>query len=77
MYVYVDGKLYDGHDTIVVVHLTKKDKENIKNMCKDCDLYCEYPVEKDTNKVVQLLSDLKEMNECRRKKDVCKNEKKN
>lgn len=61
MKVWVKGKLYDAKDEIVVVHLTKQDKKNIKNMCKGCDLYCEYPDKEDTNKVLELLSGLKRL----------------
>lgn len=61
MDVWVDEKLYDGHDTIIVVHLTKQDKKNIKNMCKDCDLYCEYPESISTNYIIELLSDIKQV----------------
>ena len=59
MKVCVDEKIYDGKKEIIVVYLTKQDKKNIQNMHKDCDLYCEYPDSKDTNKVIALLADLK------------------
>ena len=61
MKVFVRGKIYDGNDETIVVHLTKQDKKNIENMHKDCDLYCEYPDKEDTNKIIELLSDLKKV----------------
>ena len=59
MKVYIRGKIYDGNDETIAVHLTKQDKENIRDMCKGCDIYCEYPDKEDTNKIIELLSDLK------------------
>ena len=59
MKIYVRGKIYDGDKETIVVCLTKQDRKNIKNMCKECTLYCEYPDKHDTNKIVELLTDLK------------------
>lgn len=59
MKIYVGEKIYDGSKELIVVHLTKQDRENIKNMCKGCTLYCKYPDKYGTNKVIELLADLK------------------
>jgi hypothetical protein len=61
MKIWLRGKIYDGGKEPLVVCLTKQDKKNIKNMCKDCTLYCEYPGEKDANKIIELLTELKLM----------------
>ena len=61
MKVWIRERIYDANDEPIVVYLSKKDKKNIKNMCKSCDLYCEYPDKNDTNKIIELLSDIKKI----------------
>lgn len=43
MQVKVGDKIYDGDKEPVMVILTDKDKENIKNMFPHCTKYCYYP----------------------------------
>ena len=59
MKLLVNDRIYDGKKEIVMIQLTDKDKENIKNMNPDCNIYCEYPDDKDTNTVVELMNDFK------------------
>ena len=59
MKLMVNEHIYDGEKEIVMVILTDRDKENIKNMDKDCNVYCEYPDEEDTNKVLELIKEFK------------------
>ena len=59
MRILVNEHIYDGKKEIVMIQLTDKDKENIKNMDSDCNIYCEYPDEEDTNKVIELMNDFK------------------
>ena len=44
MKVKVGNKIYNGNDVPVMVILTDKDKENIKNMAPNCTKYCAYPI---------------------------------
>jgi len=59
MKILVRERVYDGKKEIVMIILTDEDKENIKKMDKDCNVYCEYPDEEDINKVVELMNDFK------------------
>lgn len=46
MKVKVHNKTYDGVLTPVMIILTDKDKESIKNMHSDSYKYCQYPSDK-------------------------------
>ena len=59
MKVIVDGHVYDGKKDIVVVMLTDSDKKNIKNMNKECNIYCEFPDDMDIEKVNGYLAEIK------------------
>ena len=59
MKVMIDKHIYDGKKEIVMIILTDEDKTNIRNMDKDCNIYCEYPDEANTNKVVELMNEFK------------------
>ena len=43
MRIKIKDEFYDGDDEPIMVILTNKDKENIANMAKDCQRYCEHP----------------------------------
>ena len=60
MKIWLRGKWYALSDELLVLYLEDKDKENIKNMKPQCNLYCEF----DTTvfhprKVIELLEKLK------------------
>ncbi len=60
MKIWVDGNWYTLPHKILVVYLEDKDKENIKNMHSDCNIYCEF----DDNifipsKIIDLIHTLK------------------
>ena len=59
MKVMINEHIYDGEKEIVMIQLTDKDKENIKNMDKDCNVYCEFPDDKDTDEVKELMKEFK------------------
>jgi len=53
------GKIRNGKKELIMVYLTKKDKENIRDMHPDCDVYSEFPNREDTDYVIGILDRFK------------------
>lgn len=60
MKIWVRNKWYTLPNELLVVYLEDKDKENIKNMHPDCNLYCEFDDKIfHPNTIIELLKKLK------------------
>ena len=57
MKVKIGDNIYDGSKVPVMVILTDKDKENIKNMPKDATKYACYPDPTQTNYINRWMMD--------------------
>lgn len=60
MKLWLAGHWYSLPDHVLVVYLEDRDKENIKNMSPDHNLYCEFDGEVfDPKEILKLLTRLK------------------
>ncbi|MBT6049600.1 hypothetical protein HN803_03170 [candidate division WWE3 bacterium] len=57
MKIKVGNKICDGDDEPVMVILTNKDKENIANMAKGCQKYCEHPDTMDDEEIYEWMAE--------------------
>ena len=57
MKIKVGNKICDGDDEPVMVILTNKDKQNIANMAKGCQKYCEHPDTMDDEEIYEWMAE--------------------
>ena len=52
MKIKIGEKIYDSTDEPIMVILSDKDKENIKNMLPECSKYCSFPDTHNTDEIL-------------------------
>lgn len=60
MDIKVDGKIYRGAETLVMIKLTKQDKINISNMAPGATVYSMFPDSYTVEEVEAALKEFKE-----------------
>ncbi len=57
MRVKVGDRTYDSEEESVMVILSEKDKQNIRDMLSDATKYCSFPESADTGQIARWMGD--------------------
>jgi hypothetical protein len=59
MKTLIDGKILNGEEGLLMIYLTEKDKDNIRNMKPECSVYAQFPDRMDVEFVLHEMEEFK------------------